>query len=1108
MVTTASEGGPGSLLQAITTANTQTGPTTIDFAIGSGVQTIEIGSELPPITSPIVLDGTTQPGYSGTPLIVLTQIGDTFQTPLDIQADGCTIRGLVINDFPSNILLGSSNNVVEGNFLGTDATGTSSGNGYAINSDVTIYGNNNTIGGTTSAARNVIAGEGVGITIESPPENPSQTSGNNLIQGNYIGTDVTGTTAVGPEYYGIEATVNSYNTTIGGSAAGAGNVISGSVIGAGGLAGYGVYLYGSGNVVQGNKIGTDAAGDAALPNQSGGIDMLYQNNTIGGAAPGAGNLISGNSGPGINIVGGSNSLVQGNFIGTDATGTTALSNFGGGVYDSGDNNTLTDNVIAGNGQFGVQVPGHTGTILQGNKIGTNASGTVALPNTGVGVSIFEGNGNTIGGITPGAGNIISGNEGTGIVLDSADDNLAQGNLIGTDATGTTPLANQGGGILLENLALNNTVGGSASGAGNVIAGISPFDMSQYGILLSSGPTGNIVQGNLVGTNASNALTLGTGLYGVAVLDANDNTIGGTAAGAANVLGNSTDFGLLLGNGASGNVVQGNDVGLGTSGVALPNGLDGIAVVTSANNTIGGTATGAGNVISDNDRFGVFLNAMGTSGNLLQGNLIGTNAAGTAALPNTFDGVAVFNGAADNTIGGNVAGAANVLSGNDRFGVYFNGSGTSGNVVQGNTIGLNLSGAAALANTYDGIAVLNDASDNTLGGTASGAGNILAANGQFGILLNGVSNTLVQGNVIGTNTADASKLGNALDGIAVVAGTNNTLGGTAAGAGNVISGNDRFGVFLNGTGTSGNVLQGNRMGTNAAGTDALPNAFDGVAVFNGAADNTIGGTATGTGNILSGNERFGVYFNGSGTSGNIVQGNLIGVNVGGTALGNTIDGVALFSGAADNTIGGTVSGAGNVIANNGGAGVVIGTNVSDATTVGDSVLDNAIYSNGGVNGLGIDLANDGVTANGAAGPARVGPNNLQNYAMFTPATATLANNSASATINFSSLANSTFRLEFFLNNGIDTAQGRTFLGAVSVTTDANGNLATAAALTSGVTVGTVNTSNNTVGVTLPVPGGTLTGTLTATATVLTVGSGQNGTPGDTSEFSTPATLVVP
>ena len=329
----------------------------------------------------------------------------------------------------------------------------------------------------------------------------------------------------------------------------------------------------------------------------------------------------------------------------------------------------------------------------------------------------------------------------------------------------------------------------------------------------------------------------------------------------------------------------------------------------------------------------------------------------------------------------------------------------------------------------------------------------------------------------------------------------------AGGGNVLSGNDRFGVFLDESGTSGNVIEGNRIGVNATGTVVLANTFDGVALFSGAADNTIGGTVAGAGNTIGGNGRYGVDLVVTGTANNLVQGNFIGTDAAGTlSLGDGSAGVFLAAGAADNTIGGTISGAGNTIANNAGPGVIVGTSVSDAATLGDAVLGNAIYSNGGVNGLGIDLADDGVTANGPGGLARSGPNDLQNYPVFTPATASIANNSASATISFSSLASSTFRLEFFLNAATDLSpQGRTFLGAVQVTTDASGNLLTGTPLTAGVSVGTVNTGNNTVSVTLPVAPGTLTGSLTATATVLTVGSGQNGTVGDTSEFSAPALI---
>ena len=218
------------------------------------------------------------------------------------------------------------------------------------------------------------------------------------------------------------------------------------------------------------------------------------------------------------------------------------------------------------------------------------------------------------------------------------------------------------------------------------------------------------------------------------------------------------------------------------------------------------------------------------------------------------------------------------------------------------------------------------------------------------------------------------------------------------------------------------------------------------------------------------------------------------------LGNGYQGIGLVEGAASNTVGGTVSGAANTIAFNTSTGVTVGTSASDTASVGNAILGNSIHNNGGTGGLGIDLGNDSMTANGS-GPS--GPNHFQNHPTFSGGP-TLGNNTVTATVSFTSVPSSTFRLEFFLNPTTDTSpQGRTFLGAVSVTTDTNGNLATATALTAGVTVGTVNTGNNTVSVTLPLPANTTAGALTATATVLSVGTGQTASVGDTSEFSAPA-----
>jgi titin len=508
------------------------------------------------------------------------------------------------------------------------------------------------------------------------------------------------------------------------------------------------------------------------------------------------------------------------------------------------------------------------------------------------------------------------------------------------------------------------------------------------------------------------------------------------------------------------------------------------------------------LISGNDEFGILIGA--TSGEVIQDNKLGTDVVGTVAVPNKLDGVYII-GAYDDTVAGNL------ISGNGRFGVFLLGlASTNGlitsynNVVQNNIIGLG-QGAGGLANSDDGIALFAGATNNTIGGTTSGTGNLISGNGRFGIYLNGTGTTgnLIQGNRIGTSVDATIGQGNALDGIAVFAGpANNTFGGTTAGARNVISGNGRDGVFLANAG-SGNGVEGNFIGTSGDGSKAVGNSGNGIALES-VTNTTVGGTAAGAGNVISGNTE-GVVLIGAGATGNLLQGNLLGTDESGaTSVANTVFGVDIQGGASGNTIGGTVSGAGNTIAFSSRSGVVVGNAPSDAATTGNAILGNSIFLN---DLLGIDLGNDGTTANGPAGSGRSGPNDLQNHPVFAPATATVASGSASATITFSSLANSTFRLEFFLNEVTDTpAQGRTFLGAITVTTDAAGNLATAASASPSVSVGTV--TGGTVQVTLPLPSGTTTGSLTATATAVTVASGKGGVPGDTSEFSAPATLTGP
>jgi uncharacterized repeat protein (TIGR01451 family)/CSLREA domain-containing protein len=306
---------------------------TIQFDIpGSGVHTITpLSVVLPTITDPVIIDGYTQPGASPNTLatsdnaqLLIALNGSNFGPNagfgLTVTGGNSTIRGLVIDAFSFNgLTLQSDGNVVEGNIIGLDPTGATAGSFGNKRGVEVSEGSGNTIGGTTPAARNIISGNGPFEAVFV------LNSTGTLVQGNFIGTDITGTTAPGKSggANGVLIDGGSGNF-VGGTAAGAGNTIAGN-----GSAG--VYLFTTtGNFVQGNLIGTNAAGAAGLGNLDGVYIDTSTNNTIGGTAPGAGNVITGNGVVGVLVAGAgtignlilSNSLFNNNALGVDLVGGT------------------------------------------------------------------------------------------------------------------------------------------------------------------------------------------------------------------------------------------------------------------------------------------------------------------------------------------------------------------------------------------------------------------------------------------------------------------------------------------------------------------------------------------------------------------------------------------------------------------------------------------------------------------------------------------------------------------------------------------------------------------------------------------------------------------
>lgn len=303
-----------------------------------------------------------------------------------------------------------------------------------------------------------------------------------------------------------------------------------------------------------------------------------------------------------------------------------------------------------------------------------------------------------------------------------------------------------------------------------------------------------------------------------------------------------------------------------------------------------------------------------------------------------------------------------------------------------------------------------------------------------------------GNVIEGNTLQ----NNGINGVNIDQAANNLIGGTTAAARNVIA-RSSTGIALGQATATGNRILGNYIGTDSTGTKADANGY-GISLFN-ATNNTIGGTAAGARNVISGNILAGVNVSGVGATfltepeladGNVIQGNYIGVDATGTgALGNgfsdgsSVDGGILISAASNTTIGGTSPTAGNVIANNGLRGVSIPTPTftpAPAPAVNNAILNNSIYSNGA---LGIDLGTAGVTPNDV-GDADTGSNNLQNFPTITSALTRTTGTTINGTLN--SAANSTYTIEIFSNAGCDPSgngEGETFRGRVNVTTNASG-----------------------------------------------------------------------
>ncbi len=553
----------------------------------------------------------------------------------------------------------------------------------------------------------------------------------------------------------------------------------------------------------------------------------------------------------------------------------------------------------------------------------------------------------------------------------------------------------------------------AGSSGSTVRGLVIQQFGNDGIDLI-GSSGDLIAGNYIGTNFAGTGQLGNARRGVLIgHGATANTVGGTTATAANLISANGNNGVeVADSGTSANLVQGNLIGTDITGAVSLGNANGVMITSnSTDNTVGGQAVGARNVISGNSFEGVGITGRAMR-NVVAGNYVGVDSTGEHPLGNAVFGVALAS-SYFNTIGGTTATARNVLSASDGSGLWVEDS--TDNLVEGNFIGTDATGLNALGNRI-GIHLEKTGNNNTIGGTTAGARNVVSGNILSGIEIDDFGN-VVQGNYIGTDVTGGRGLANQGPGVDLDFGA--TIGGTAAGAGNLISGNLGDGILIH-PGSAQSLVQGNRIGTDATGNLGLGNAGSGLRVF-GAFSTVIGGTAPGARNLISANGGAGVDIQGS--LGTKVVGNAIGTDVSGTAgLGNIGAGVLLEGRATSNTVGGTGRGSGNVIAFNAG-GVV----VKDAMSTGDSVLGNRIFGN---HGPGLDLGGDGPTPNGAS------PRAFANDGQNTPLITALTARTISGTL--SSVPRTRFRLEFFATaGGGPAAQGQIALGSFNVNTGAAG-----------------------------------------------------------------------
>lgn len=671
-------------------------------------------------------------------------------------------------------------------------------------------------------------------------------------------------------------------------------------------------------------------------------------------------------------------------------------------------------------------------------------------------------GNTVRGF------IISGFEyGVLINNSTAYNNVVSGNYIGTGHDGTEAVPNQYGIAISGNSYGNYIIGNIISG--NTQAGVVITDAGNNSILL-----------NKIGTDPM-GMTAIPNLYGVAIQNSSNNIVGGMISHDKNVISGNTSAGIVIdGLQSINNTISGNYIGISAGGCfSLPN-ENGVILSYASETKIGGGTAGEQNIISGNSGAGIILNGSGTRQNKIIGNRIGTNSEGTIPLGN-YAGIVIKGSSNSNQIGGAQAGEGNLVSANTEMGIYVEAS--DSNVIAGNIIGPDITGELAFfaGDTLiqaNGVEFNTVARYNRLGGFSPQERNIISGNRVYGMVYYGnTSYNSVIGNYIGTDITGSFAIPNAT-GICVDGGSHhNPI------IGNVLSGNVSYGIFIVTNQTFYNEVKGNKIGTNAAGTDSIANDA-GLLLGGGARYNIIGGSNPVDRNIISGNRYGGIEIADQFTRENVITGNYIGTDITGmNALpnhygislttyprSNTIDnnlisgnrefglllfeyadsniitrnnigtatdqqtplrngaaGIVIWGGSSGNVIG--QEGYGNIIANHDSLGILI----RDEISLYNRISSNSMFQN---NHMGIDLDPAGPN-NNDPGDTDDGPNGLMNYPVIQHVSKDPAATHfwAYGSIDTQQPAGTVIELFYSDGNPNDRGEGKIYLG--KTTADATG-----------------------------------------------------------------------